>query len=244
MMIHQIWLGRVTGLQTPVRNAITGKWMPPLIDAIRGVHRWCAEHRWKHCLWDWPTLKREFADDSCTQIFERAIAILPQATTYSLMSDYYRLALPARYGGIYLDTDFIVRGMPATTLADVSLMSPVQTAALCANGQRGKEALAIMRECAAEKLLERLGSVKNFGAAYIAYVRRDEKGKGIGWGCIGPSFMRSHMLPAILRAGYSYRCFKQWESSTRNPKTLLYHFNAASWHEKIDWNSLEQKYAG
>lgn len=93
MFLHQIWVGA----PLPEREK---EWVEP-------VQRACTAAGWQHKLWGWEELEAEFAADPTTAWFRLAFATHPAGSLLAVIaSDYYRLAVLARFGGLYLDTDW------------------------------------------------------------------------------------------------------------------------------------------
>lgn len=110
--VHQIWIGGEDRMSPTVQACIAS------------AKRWAAKHRIPYTLWTWEGLRKKFAGDACTDIFDKAMEVLPSARLFVLMSDYYRWALLAKHPGLYIDTDFYVHDTPKVPKADIVFMTP------------------------------------------------------------------------------------------------------------------------
>ena len=224
-IVHQIWVGS----EMPEKEK---GW-------VAGVKAVAEAAGWEHRLWGWAELEMAYGGEPLARVWRRLMADFPMPTTYTLMSDYYRLRVLADGGGVYLDTDFSATGWPEWPEegADVYVLGEFFTRTSPCNGFYYCRRPVIMHHAArlaAKRLLDVLPpDAVDLPSRYVAMVRRDNRGGGLPNKGIGPGFMRRCVLPFWRHHGVSIDFIpaamvghRQWET----PSALTHH-GTAHWHE-------------
>ena len=191
-----------------------------------------------HKMWGEAELAAAFGEEPMWAWFARARACLNDVTTWTLMSDYYRLRVLAHEPGLYLDTDFELRGGWPELAGEADVMGMPESfnrSELC-NGVfmcREAGAFQLAVQLAAARLQEACNiESAEFDIQYIELVRGDKsKYGGIAWAGIGPGWIRRVVLPAWRQTGVSWAFFspvivghKKWPE---HPK--LAHVGTGAW---------------
>ncbi len=220
-----------------------------------GVRAWAQARGWKYHLWTREETEAMFAGEDATRILARCREVLPTATTAGLASDWWRYRILAQFGGLWLDTDYMVRDaahldawQPTADLAtmaeswDASLPS---IGCLWCRGARGHDAARLICAAAADALRRILPlDAPDFAQRYIQTVRRDTCRSGIAKMGIGPWRMRAEFLPRIVAAGYSYEVMPPDVCADRRAcaTSALLHHGSGSWRESgTDWQARASK---
>lgn len=223
--VHQIWIGDVM----PEREQA---WVAEVRRAAQA-----AGH--EHKLWGWEALEAAFGEEPLAAVFRRAFEFLPGSTVYALASDYYRLRVLAHEPGLYLDTDFELRGdwpeMPEA--ADVYLMTEFFNRGLVCNGlfyARAREVMLIAYKLAERHLLARLhAEADDFEQELVAMVR----GGGLVTQGVGPGWLRRVVLPEWQARGVQVACLPSAVAGHRQwaEQSALTHMGSATWwHDRQD----------
>lgn len=227
---------------------------------------WCASIRgmaqrlgMAYRLDSWAAVASGYAANRVIPILQAAIRALPTATTYSLISDWYRARILADEGGWYADTDYeavdIPQWRPTADLAffnELGEHERLATELTICNGTRGMEACRIIAEAMEEKLLATLPDPKSadWCQRYINTVRTDTPGQRMNLiDYIGPKFVRAKVFPILKKAGYTWEPIPRhvacnWRKRNYLPdgKSCIWHYGTGTWIKRgYDWNAqLEQ----
>lgn len=210
-IVHQIWIGDKANMSQGV------------CACVDSVVRWCSNHGIEYKLWDWDELRAEFALDKVTDIFEKALELNECVKTYVIMSDYYRWAVTAKFGGLYLDTDFFINSMPELPEADIIYCKPHYddtpgNGLLWCVGERGMEAAKIGLRLLKKWFKNEFKDVP-FEEAY-----KDMLNRNTAWENIGPSFLIDTINPAIEKEGY------KWDAADKEQCNCSGKGDAPFWH--------------
>lgn len=191
---------------------------------------------WEHRLWDWPALSAAYGDEPIYAVLKRAVEEWPQAFSYTLAADYYRLRVLADGGGLYLDADFSATGWPEFPQGvDIGVVAEF-FAARPFNGvflANKPEPFALAARMAAERLLDKLDAgCAQFGMQLVEMVRRD-KGCSLPANGVGPRWVCREVLPMWRAHGFTYDFLPQEAVGHRQwtGTSALTHWGAAHWHE-------------
>lgn len=225
-IIHQIWIGDTM----PQQN----------LDWCASVRALAQRLGMGYRLDSWAAVTSKYAKNRVMPILQAAIRALPHATTYSLISDWYRTRILADEGGWYCDTDFEAVGTPTWhPTADIALFNElgkserVATELTICNGLRGQKACRILAEGMEEKLLRTLPDPESpdWCSRYINTVRTDPPQRLYALiGYIGPKFVRTHLLPKLAEAGYTWEAIPLETACNRRKRAFLPNGQSCIWH--------------
>lgn len=205
---------------------------------VAGIRTAATAAGWQHKLWTWAELEARYGGEAVCGVFRRALAEYPQAFSYTLAADYYRLRVLADAPGLYLDTDFECCGTwpdftAAPTIGLLGEFFARTRPGNCILLAKDSTPFALAAEMAAKRILDRLDPAsKDFPAQLVALVRRDKGGSLPAAGC-GPRWLVKCVLPAWDAAGFQHgflppatAAHRQWHSHA-----ALVHHGTAHWHE-------------
>lgn len=226
-MLHQIWVGG----EMPGRNRA---W-------CESMRRWAELRGMGYRLASWEEVAARYASNPVVPIFAKALRVLPVATTYTLISDWYRLRVLADNGGWYADTDFEAVGLPAwETSADVAFFNELlrgvdhpATGMMVCRGQRGREAMRRVAEAAQERICRILEdtAAADWVAHYINAVRTDLPGRRCSLvGFIGPGWLRDVCLPMLHAEGYMWEAIPVGVACNRSRAAMAPGGGSRLWH--------------
>lgn len=223
-VVHQIWVGG----ELPERER---GW-------VAGVRAAAVAAGWEHRLWGWEELQAAFGTEPVAEVFLQLMDVFPQAVTYSLAADYYRLRVLAEGGGVYLDADFECSGgwPEFSETADVLLLREFFCGRAC-NGFflcRTPEAMRVAARMAEERLLELLPpDAADLPTRFVQLVRRDEGRGSLVFRGIGGGWLRREVQPRWAEMGLRGEFVPPHQVGHRQWKGVssrLTHMAAAHWH--------------
>lgn len=238
--LHQLWIGGAM----PEQNE---RW-------CASMHTLAARLGMGYRLDTWETVAARYAANRVIAILQAALRTLPTATTYSLISDWYRVRILADEGGWYADTDYEAVDVPQwTPSADLAFFNELgkherlATGITVCNGTRGMEACRILADGVEEKLLATLPDPQSgdWCQRYIETVRSDKPGKSMYLiNYIGPRYVRS-LFPALRTAGYTWEAIPRqaacnWRKRNylSGGKSCIWHYGTGTWIKKdFDWDA-------
>lgn len=229
--LHQIWLGN------PMPEQFQ-KW-------TTGARQWAATMGMHYHLWNEEELWQTFGHEPELATLRTCMEVLPTATTWSFLSDFFRFRLIAELGGLYLDADTECRqtiprpNTPGLYCSREGYNPELwSTWLLWAIGDTGKQTAKALWENARQHFNSILPqNARDLPSRYIWQMRRDIKGHGAGAMGLGPRVFRHTLLPPLLTTGHHIEPLPDSSASVRTTTAALHQVGAASWHEKkANWN--------
>ena len=241
--LHQIWLGSCLPKHMQPWAASMRK-----LAAALGMQYNLADRNWLEC---------HYALSPAWALLSAALDFLPNPTTASLISDWFRLrALADEPGCIYADTDFICQQTPTwRPTADIAFFGEkayseqLATGLTWCNGERGQAAAALMVREVEARLAQRLGSptAPDFRSRFVEAVRTD-KGKGVSLlDIIGPRYVRDAVFPKLTAAGFTIEAIPREVSANKSKlrcldvRPSIVHVGCGSWRVRTGWDEANAK---
>lgn len=212
--------------------------MPPRIAAdTQKIAAAAQTAGWNYRLWTEEAVRRQWGEETAWKLISSLRGTAPLAMYASLLSDWVRWRVLAEYGGLYLDTDttLTTSTLPREEtwhVADIATHTRrggrMETGCIAAMGERGMGAAG-----AACKAVEaRLAALGDMNAALNTYRLPY---------LIGPQWVMTECREALAAAGYSMAALPSVLASCSNPRAVLYHWGAWSWHRQGQGETLEQQ---
>ena len=231
-VVHQIWFG--------------GKIPQDFQTWMASVRDWARARGMLYRLWTEAELWQEFGCEQELRTLKICMQTVPTATSYSFASDFFRMRLIAKYGGLYLDTDVDCRDNGEELPKEGGLYTGPElwngklqsTWCIWAPGKGGRAAARSMMEAARKAFNEQLpAGAPDLPSRFVQLMRRDLRGHGADNKGLGPAVFRRAVIPFMREAGYSCSMLPRRIAACRDKGAMLCHCNRGSWLERgADWN--------